>query len=409
MRSRVQQAVILVGGRGTRLGPITDDTPKPMVPVDGRPFLDWQIEEVARFGFERITLLAGYKSEQIRERYEGKTIGSASVEVLCEPEPLGTAGGLRLFQDHLDSRFLLLNGDTLFPINLMDLPLHTGDALATLALRRTAPGDRYGKVEIDGAGQVTGFAARAPGNPGPINGGIYCLDKGILDHIGEGPVSLEGEVFVQLAAERRIRGALYDAPFIDIGVPEDLSRAQHEIPAMARRPAVFLDRDGVLIEDTGYPHDPAHVRWIPGSSQAVKALNDAGFYVFVVTNQAGVARGYYPEAQVGVLHRWMQDQLASSGAHVDAFEYCPHHPDGVIPEYSVHCHRRKPSPGMINDLIGKWRVDVENSLMIGDRDSDMEAAHAAGISGKLFTGGDLSVFVSGIIHGTLPRRDAHAG
>lgn len=395
----LEQAALLVGGRGSRLGALTEILPKPLAPVAGRPFLDWQIEEVARFGLRRVILLAGYKAEQIVERYHRKTVRGAVIEVVVEPEPLGTAGALRLFADRLDQRFLLLNGDTFFAVNLRDLPLHAGDALAALALCRTAPSGRYGTVEMTVDGRVHDFVPRSPDGAGPINGGIYVLDRRITDWIGAGAVSLEGEVFPRLAAAGQLRGALYDAPFIDIGVPEDLERAQVEIPAMARRPAVFLDRDGVLIEDTGYPHDPEVVRWMPGAAAAVKRLNDAGYYVFVVTNQAGVARGYYPETQVHVLHGWMAARLAEGGAHVDAFEHCPHHPAAPLAEYRCACRRRKPAPGMIEDLLAAWPVDRAGSFLIGDNDSDLVAAAAVGIPGHHFVGGDLLGFVAKILAG----------
>lgn len=392
-----RQAAILVGGRGTRLGSLTDTIPKPMVEVASRPFLDWLMDEVARFGIPRITLLAGYLGQTIAARYDGRTIRGSRIEVLIEPQPLGTGGGLRLFADWLEPEFLLLNGDTRFDVNLLDLPLHAGDALATLALRRTAPGARYGTVAVDDAGSITGFAARSPDRSGPINGGIYWLRKPILDHIGDGAVSLESDVFPKLAEAGKLRGGLYDGAFLDIGIPEDLAAAQSVIPAMARRRAVFLDRDGVLIEDTGWPHDPALVRWMPGAAAAVKRLNDAGCFVFVVTNQAGVARGMFPESQVGVMHRWMAGVLAGAGAHVDAFEYSPNHPQAPLPAYRLDCRRRKPNPGMIEDLLAAWPVAVEGSFLVGDKDSDLAAAASCGIPGHLFPGGDLDAFVARLL------------
>ncbi|HYZ34016.1 MAG TPA: HAD family hydrolase [Crenalkalicoccus sp.] len=165
----------------------------------------------------------------------------------------------------------------------------------------------------------------------------------------------------------------------------------------APRPAAFLDRDGVLIEDTGYPHDPREVRWMPGAAAAVRLLNQAGFLVFVITNQSGVARGLYPESQVGVLHRWMAERLAEAGARVDAFAYCPHHPEAPLPAYRRDCRRRKPAPGMIEDLLAAYPVDKARSFLIGDRASDIAAAAAAGLPGHRFPGGDLSAFVARLL------------
>ncbi|MBX9752363.1 MAG: HAD family hydrolase [Roseococcus sp.] len=167
----------------------------------------------------------------------------------------------------------------------------------------------------------------------------------------------------------------------------------------ALRPAAFLDRDGVLIEDTGWPHKPAEVRWISGAAAAVRRLNQAGYLVFVVTNQAGVARGYYPESQIGVMHDWMAGELACEGAHVDAWEYCPNHPEAVIPQYRLDCPRRKPRPGMILDLLAAWPVDRARSFLVGDRETDVAAARAAGLPGHLFPGGDLDAFIRGVLPG----------
>lgn len=158
----------------------------------------------------------------------------------------------------------------------------------------------------------------------------------------------------------------------------------------ARRGAVIFDRDGVLNEDVGYAHRPDQIRWVEGAMAAVKAVNDAGLFAFVATNQSGVARGYYGEAEVVALHDWMNAQLALAGARIDAFVFSPFHPEGTVEAYRREAPKcRKPAPGMILDLLAAYPVDPARTVMIGDNMSDMQAAQAAGIEGVLFRGGSV--------------------
>ncbi|MFO0995337.1 MAG: HAD family hydrolase [Alphaproteobacteria bacterium] len=169
----------------------------------------------------------------------------------------------------------------------------------------------------------------------------------------------------------------------------------------APRPAAFFDRDGVLNHDVGYIHKPADFVWIDGAREAIRRLNALGALVFVVTNQAGIARGMYQEADVLALHGWVNKELAAEGAHVDAFYFCPHHPSAGNGPYSIACTCRKPAPGMLTRAAAEWPVDLGASFLIGDRDTDIAAAEAAGVRGFLFSGGNLNAFLSPIL-GTLP-------
>ena len=388
----LNQAVFLVGGLGTRLKDRTRDTPKPLLDVGGRPFLDYLLDEAARHGFTEILLLAGHFGQQVEQRYDGRDWRGARIKVLCEPEPLGTGGALRFALPDLADQFLLANGDSFFDINLRSLPPILPEGGVAMALRNVA-GDRYGRVKFQD-GQVLSFHAPEEGMEGPINGGVYALSRKVVEGIGGGKVSLEGDIFPQLAAKGLIRGRQFDGYFIDIGVPLDFERAQQDLPRRTRRPAVFFDRDGVLNRDIGYLHRPGDVEWLEGAKTAVRLCNDAGYFVFVVTNQAGVARGYYGEEDVHKLHAWMNAELALQSAHVDAFEYCPHHPDGVDGPYRRPCRRRKPEPGMLLDLLSSWPVDKNASFLVGNMQSDLDAAAGAGLKAHLYQGGDLAGFVA---------------
>ncbi|UYN97353.1 MAG: HAD-IIIA family hydrolase [Enhydrobacter sp.] len=388
----VTQAVCLVGGRGTRLGALTDNLPKPMLNVGGRPFLDYLLHEARRFGLKHMILLTGYRAGEFAS-YHGRQIGSLSIEVVVEPEAAGTGGALAYAADRLDRQFFLLNGDSFFDFNWLSLTDTAGarDWIVRAALAADVQGNRYGRVDIVD-GRVRGFFPRGHSDL-PINAGIYLVRRTLLDHVKQLPCSLENEILPQLAQQGLLAGHAVPGSFIDIGTPEDFTRAQELMPAYMRRPAVFLDRDGVLNRDDGYVHRADQVRWIDGAIDAVRWLNDSGYYVFVVTNQAGVARGYYPEEAVHDLHAWMQTQMQLQGAHVDAFEHCPYHPESMIERYRLASDRRKPKPGMILQLQRDWTTVPQRSFLIGDRDSDIEAAHAASIRGYRFPGGNLLDFV----------------
>jgi D,D-heptose 1,7-bisphosphate phosphatase len=391
----LRQAVILVGGLGTRLGERTRLVPKPLLEVAGRPFLDYILDELSRYpALREILLLAGHQAGQVVDHYEGRLWRRATVSVVSEPAALGTGGALKHAASRLQDKFLLLNGDSFFDFNLLDLVAGTSDpaAVVRVALKKDHSGDRYGRVLLERDFIKTFLPAGSQPN-GPINSGVYWVDRDVLALIDGLPCSLEQVIFPRLAEKAQLRAALYDGFFIDIGIPADFERAQSELPARVRRPAVFFDRDGVLNVDKGYVHKVEDFEWIPGAREAIKLCNDRGYLTFVVTNQAGVARGYYGTEQVEQLHDWMNRDLAEIGAHIDEFQYCPYHEEGVVDQWRRPSDRRKPAPGMILDCLDGWPVRKESSFLVGDKPHDLEAAAAAGIRGHLFEGGDIEAFI----------------
>ena len=165
----------------------------------------------------------------------------------------------------------------------------------------------------------------------------------------------------------------------------------------AGRNAVFFDRDGTLNVDTAYLYKVEDFRWMEGAVDAIRYCNEKGYLVIVVTNQSGIARGYYTEEDVRRLHDWMNGELEKHNAHIDAFYYCPHHPGGLVPEYARECGCRKPAPGLVERACADYGIKREGSLLIGDKERDVECARRAGVKGVLYRGGSLFETLCGYI------------
>lgn len=408
-RVTIRQAVILAGGRGSRLGALTDATAKPVLDVGGRPFLYWPMRELQRFGVERFVVLTGHAAPAAEAALRAAAAAlprPAPLDFVREDTPRGTGGALREAADLLDARFLLLNGDTLFDCNLARLLRAAAaqpEAVFMHMLLRDAPaGARYGVVTTDGA-RVTAFAERPAGGAdgGLINAGIYVVDRRVVAGIPPG-ASLERDVLPHLAASGRLYGTRAEGWFVDIGTPPDLVRARAELPARLRRRALILDRDGVLNLDHGYVGTRDRWDWVEGAREATAAATAAGWHVFVATNQSGIARGMYDEAAFATLQDWVADRLRAAGGTIDDWRYCPFHPDAAVTRYRADSDRRKPAPGMLLDLMRAWELSPADCVMIGDQPTDMAAAAAAGIAGHRFPGGRLDDFLAPIIAPATP-------
>lgn len=391
---RVTSAVVLAGGLGTRLGDLARDVPKPMLPVAGVPFLDHVVWNLRRHGITDVVFSIGHLAEVVRDHVgDGSALGIRA-RYAVEDSPLGTGGAVALAAEQLsDDAFLVLNGDTLFDLNYLDLALalDAEDAprpLAAMALRPVPDAGRYGSVEL-AAGRVRAFAEKSAQGAGLVNGGVYVLRRELLERLPSGPSSLERDLFPALAAEGALVGRAYDGFFVDIGIPESLSGAQRSVAAWRRKPALFLDRDGTLNIDRGWLHEREEFEWTPDAREAVKYANDAGWLAIVITNQAGIGRGIYTEAEFHEFSAWIGEQLAEVGAHVDATYYCPHHPEAGLGEYLRACECRKPAPGMLLTAIREWDVDAAASVFVGDNDKDMAAGEGAGVRTVRFSGGSL--------------------
>ncbi len=377
------EAIVLAGGFGTRLAHVVSDVPKPMAPVCNRPFLRFILDDLQRKGVERVILAVGYKQEVIRD-YFGEHYRGMQIVYSSEDEPLFTGGAikkaLRLCKEE---RVFVVNGDTFFDVNLQDMM--RAQAEIVVAVKQMHDFSRYGTVRVDD-GRIRGFCEKKPCKQGYINGGVYLISRIVLENYPQGKFSFEKDILESRLSEIDMAAVESTGYFIDIGVPEDYATAQGTMrERVPFNKAAFFDRDGTINVDVHYLHRPEDLQFIDGMPEFIRKWNDWGYKVIVVTNQAGIARGYYDEDEMRALHHYMNDRLAEYGAHIDAFYFCPHHPDITGP-----CRCRKPEPGMIEDAIREFDLAPAKCILFGDKPWDAEAGEKCGVKGIMTNKGELN-------------------
>jgi histidinol-phosphate phosphatase family protein len=391
------RAVILVGGKGTRLGSVTSQLPKPLVPVNGKALLDRQLDQLHRYGITEVTLLASHLADQIEAHVAGRT--EPRVRVHAEQTPLGTAGGLHEISNELTDPFLLVYGDVLFDLDLSRLLAahRASSGLATLVVHPNDHPYDSDLVEIDAKNRVTAVHSK-PHPPGQyfhnlVNAGMYVLSPRILDFIPRGKATDFGrDIFPAIFERERIFGYPTPEYIKDMGTPDRLAKvaADEASGKVARwnfeysRPAVFLDRDGVLNATDGYVDTPEKLRVLPGVAEAIQRLNRSDYLSVVVTNQPAVARNLTTLEGLDAIHRKLETVLGESHAWLDAIFFCPHHPDRGFPGENValkiDCACRKPKAGMIDSARARFNIDMARSWIVGDTARDILCGKTAGIS-----------------------------
>jgi D-glycero-D-manno-heptose 1,7-bisphosphate phosphatase len=218
---------------------------------------------------------------------------------------------------------------------------------------------------------------------GFINGGIYFLDPKIFEKFTlPQKFSFETEFLAKHLLDLEPKAFTTDGYFIDIGIPDDYARAQKELPKLIKNKALFLDRDGVINIDYGHVFEKEKIDFLDGIFDLCKRAQELGYLLIVVTNQGGIAKGYYTEEQFLDLTKWIENEFEKRGVKIAKTFYCPHHPEGKIEKYSKSCEDRKPNPGMILKAIEEFNIDPTNSIIFGDKETDIEAAESAKIGRK---------------------------
>lgn len=388
--------VIMAGGKGTRIATVTDQVPKPMIPIDGKPILEYQIETLTKQGYKDIILVVGHMGSVIHDYFGNGEHYGANIEYITEEQPLGTAGALFFLREVITEDFLLLNGDIIFDVDIARFSNYhkqQGTTATILTHPNNHPYDS-GIIVADEYNVVTDWLHKEDERTwykNRVNAGLHMLSPKILKQFQNlEKRDLDRDILKPLIESREL--SIYDSPeyIKDMGTPERYYSVIEDIKSgkvlaknlTYKQKAIFLDRDGTINKYVGFLNDIDEFRLIDGVAEAIRLINESGYLAIVITNQPVIARGDASLEELHMIHNKMETLLGQEGAYVDAIFYCPHHPHkgykGERPEYKIECHCRKPKPGMLLEAAEKYNIDLTQSWMVGDGENDMEAGRAAG-------------------------------
>lgn len=408
------KVVIMAGGKGTRISSVKSDVPKPMIPIVGKPILEWQIENLKACGLTDITLVIGYLGNVIQEYFGDGSKFGVKIDYFVEESPLGTAGAL--FKMNLTEDFLLMCGDVILDVDfnrfiefhqknhawasLMAHPnSHPYDS--SLLVTEILPPQELGGLPVDTHRVIRWMNKEDECHyyKNRVNAGIEIISPKLLREVMKNFVPRHSETPDKIDLDRDVlkpnlsSGCIfaYDTPeyIKDMGTPDRYYEVEEDVKTgkvkarnlKNKQKAIFLDRDGTINMFVGFLTEPKQFELIPGVAEAIKMINKSGYLAIVVTNQPVIARGDCTWEELQTIHDKMETELGKEGAFVDAIYVCPHHPDkgfkGERLEYKIICDCRKPKAGLLLKAMKDYNIDASLSIMIGDSESDVAAGFKA--------------------------------
>jgi D-glycero-D-manno-heptose 1,7-bisphosphate phosphatase len=376
---KINQAVILAGGEGRRLRPFTLKNPKPLIPINGKPFLEYLINLLKDNGISEIVILTGYLGDKIQDYFgNGSKLGvriKYSYTPFLDENGMENKSGIRIknAEKLLDNYFLLLYCDNYWPLQIKRLinffTNHPSEVLIT-AYSNLDNSTRNNILIKDG--YVSGYDPdRKEKNLNAVDIGFFIVNKKVLQLLPQGNCKFENEILPKLIKKKALAGYLTDQKYYSIG---DFQRVKTTEKFLSPKKIIFLDRDGVINkkpEKAEYVKNWEDFKFLPGSKEALKLLNEKGYQVFIISNQAGIARGAMTEKDLKDIHKNMKKELSLHGGKIKDIYYCPH-------GWDENCSCRKPKPGMLLQASQDHFIDLTKALFIGDDERDQQAGEAAG-------------------------------
>jgi mannose-1-phosphate guanylyltransferase / phosphomannomutase len=401
-------ALIQAGGAGTRLKAITgDDLPKPMVLINAKPILQWQIESLKASGILEIVIVISANGEPIRRYFGDGTQYGVRIRYIQETEPLGTGGALPLFAARFKEDFVLLFGDLMLDVDWRRFIAYHHEKKAMITAFAHPNGhpfdsdllvtDKEGKIlSIDSKNNVRNYYYE-----NLTNAGLYVVDKQVLNYLLK-PTKVDFEKvildhFISAGEAYAYRSSEYVK---DCGTPERYFAVNQDavngiISAKNLshpQRCIFLDRDGTINHFGDFVTKADMLSLQPDASKSIKLINSSEYLAICVTNQPVVARGETTFEELHNIHNRMEDLLGQDGAYLNDLFFCPHHPDkgfpGEVPELKIDCDCRKPKIGLLKQAQERYHIDFASSWMIGDTKQDVQTGINAGCRTVLLTCGD---------------------
>lgn len=393
------QAVILAGGKGTRLNELTKNLPKPLVKVGGIPIIEHQLRLLKKHDIREVIVTTNFEYGKLQEFLKDGSQWGMKIKVIVEKMAMGTAGYFPELTSVLQEQFLILYGDVMMDLDLQRLiQFHEeNEAEACLVVHPNDHPYDSDLVKTDAKNRVLAFLRKPHADDliyqNLVNAGLYLFRRSLINEIPKQVASDFGrDIFPKLVQHRRVFAYRTSEYLKDMGTPKRLQQVETDLKAgviatknlTQKQRAIFLDRDGVLNIDKGLIHRKEDLVLYDFTINAIKKINSSPYLTIVVTNQSVVARNLCTIEELEDIHRKLDTELGVEGAKLDALYYCPYHPDKGYPEenpvYKKEHSWRKPNPGMLLQASEDFNIDLGKSYLIGDRSSDIEAGKRAGVT-----------------------------